>query len=438
MKKRSVRRLIGQCVGISASATLATLGVVALRHALNTPQPLKSSLPGEALLYGWRRRSVFYKVLGNADAPPLVLLHAPGIGASAQTMQRLMTPLAESYRVYAPDLPGFGLSDRPGIQYSGSMYTEFCQDFLRDVVQAPATLVATELSCNYAIEAAAHTPELCASLIMISPPAWQEEWQPGPFQAWAERPVVKALLYPLLSTRPAFLFMRRGRQNSQTDFEQFYAVTHQLGAEHASMAFLAGKLRENVAQQFSKLRQPMLLIWSTQMLEDQHNLAMLRSPTQNHQAREVELIASSGPAIQEEQPDRVIAAIRRWQKEAVHISPVLPEEHGSDIPAIPQSGITTETLSQPATSTSIETPGSVLEDTGKEAPALIEPEASPTSSEELEKKPAPASIQAYCVKCRKKTEIKNASEFTMKNGRLAVRGVCSVCGSGITRIGGLG
>src|SRR5262245_40767715 len=99
MKKRSIRRIIGQCIGISTSATLAFLGMVALRHALNTPQPLKSSLPGEALLYSWRRRSVFYKVLGETSAPPLVLLHAPGIGASAQEMQLLMEPLAQTYRV---------------------------------------------------------------------------------------------------------------------------------------------------------------------------------------------------------------------------------------------------------------------------------------------------------------------------------------------------
>jgi uncharacterized protein DUF5679 len=44
---------------------------------------------------------------------------------------------------------------------------------------------------------------------------------------------------------------------------------------------------------------------------------------------------------------------------------------------------------------------------------------------------------AYCFKCKAKTEILAASEFTMKNGRLAIRGTCVVCGSSITRLGGL-
>src|SRR5579883_1464454 len=99
-------RFVGRCIGISVSAGLASVGVVALRHALETPQPLKSPLPGEALLYRWRRRSIFYKVLGPEGAPPFVLLHAPEIGASAREMQYLMAPLARTYRVYAPDLLG--------------------------------------------------------------------------------------------------------------------------------------------------------------------------------------------------------------------------------------------------------------------------------------------------------------------------------------------
>src|SRR5579885_3834788 len=172
-------RFVGRCIGISVSAGLATVGVVALRHALETPQPLKSPLPGEALLYRWRRRSIFYKVLGPEGAPPFVLLHAPEIGASAREMQYLMSPLAQTYRVYAPDLLGFGLSDRPNRQYSAALYSSLCQDFLRDVVKKPATLVASELSCNYAISVATGAPELCTALVLISPHALQGNARPG-------------------------------------------------------------------------------------------------------------------------------------------------------------------------------------------------------------------------------------------------------------------
>lgn len=41
---------------------------------------------------------------------------------------------------------------------------------------------------------------------------------------------------------------------------------------------------------------------------------------------------------------------------------------------------------------------------------------------------------AYCMKCRKKVEIKNPTRVTLKNRRPATRGVCPVCGTKVFRI----
>lgn len=41
---------------------------------------------------------------------------------------------------------------------------------------------------------------------------------------------------------------------------------------------------------------------------------------------------------------------------------------------------------------------------------------------------------AYCVKCRAKTEMKECVEVKMKNGRPAMKGVCSTCGTGVYKI----
>ncbi|TGV04232.1 DUF5679 domain-containing protein [Flavivirga rizhaonensis] len=43
-------------------------------------------------------------------------------------------------------------------------------------------------------------------------------------------------------------------------------------------------------------------------------------------------------------------------------------------------------------------------------------------------------MEGYCVKCKSKKEIKNASEVTMKNGRKAMKGSCPTCGTGMFRI----
>jgi hypothetical protein len=46
--------------------------------------------------------------------------------------------------------------------------------------------------------------------------------------------------------------------------------------------------------------------------------------------------------------------------------------------------------------------------------------------------------QAYCVKCKAKRDMKNEKQVTMKNGRNALSGVCSVCGTKMFKIGGGG
>ena len=160
-------RVLLSVLGWGALGSVALAGVVALRHMLVTPQPLDSPLPGEAHLYRWKRGYIYYKVAGEQHAPPMVLLHTPELAGSSYVMLGIMAPLAAHYRVFAPDLLGFGLSDRPDISYTADLYTELLHDFLMDVVKEPATIVASHLACNYAISVAANSPELCARLVFI-------------------------------------------------------------------------------------------------------------------------------------------------------------------------------------------------------------------------------------------------------------------------------
>ena len=46
-------------------------------------------------------------------------------------------------------------------------------------------------------------------------------------------------------------------------------------------------------------------------------------------------------------------------------------------------------------------------------------------------------MTAYCVKCKEKREITNPQKIVMKNNRNAIKGTCSVCGTGMFRIVGM-
>ena len=43
-------------------------------------------------------------------------------------------------------------------------------------------------------------------------------------------------------------------------------------------------------------------------------------------------------------------------------------------------------------------------------------------------------MEAYCVKCKAKREMKDAKAVKMKNGRPAMKGKCPECGTGLYRI----
>jgi len=46
-----------------------------------------------------------------------------------------------------------------------------------------------------------------------------------------------------------------------------------------------------------------------------------------------------------------------------------------------------------------------------------------------------SSMEAYCVKCKSKKEMKDAKAVTMKNGKPATQGVCPTCGTKMFKIG---
>lgn len=66
--------------------------------------------------------------LEAGQGPVLILVH--GLSASSDAWRDSMGILAKSYRVIAPDLPGYAKSDRPRATYSVSYYASWLDDFI--------------------------------------------------------------------------------------------------------------------------------------------------------------------------------------------------------------------------------------------------------------------------------------------------------------------
>jgi len=424
-------RGLWRIVALSAIGSLALAGLVAFRHMLATPQPLESPLPGEAHLFRWTRGHIYYKVAGEQHEPPMVLLHTPELAGSAHEMLGIMAPLATHYRVYALDLLGFGLSDRPDIHYTPELYTQLVHDFLTHIVAEPAILVASRLSCNYAISVAANSPELCTRLALLSPTALFG-YQAGAFGLPSILPNVlpsriiiakqaQALTYPLLvaitrlykrlSTREQSSRLLAPAGSMQAA-DYTYATTHQFGAEHAPMDWLAGHLSSNVSDDLEKLRQPTLVIWGTGALQyaprgrDKAGTPGLEELEIGGTTTRIILLQHSASAVHEELPETVVKTILQWSAQPQQ-QPAIPR---APAPGDSGGGEAGEAGSAPG----------MAYGTSKQANGTIKPR-----------------LEAYCMKCKVKRGIVNPHEVTMKNGRIAVQGVCEVCGTPLFRMGRL-
>src|ERR1700759_5023413 len=64
--------------------------------------------------------------LEAGSGPPVVLIHGSGPGVTAYANWRLVIPaLADRFRVFAPDMAGFGFSERPEkADYGVDLWTE--------------------------------------------------------------------------------------------------------------------------------------------------------------------------------------------------------------------------------------------------------------------------------------------------------------------------
>gem|GEM_PF-5993958 len=58
--------------------------------------------------------------LTGGEGKPVILLHG-GASCASDEWEPNLAPLAQNYRVYAPDLVGFGDSDKPDTEYALSI-----------------------------------------------------------------------------------------------------------------------------------------------------------------------------------------------------------------------------------------------------------------------------------------------------------------------------
>ncbi|MEM0029557.1 MAG: alpha/beta hydrolase [Candidatus Nitrosocaldus sp.] len=195
---------------------------------------------------------------GASSSKHIILLH--GIGAAAERWAKVIPLLAKSYHVIAPDIIGFGYSDKPDTNYTMRFFTSFVRDLASTLGIRRFTLIGSSLGGQIAAEfAIAYGNDMLNSLVLVTPSGMSVE----PTQAFTQ--YVMAALYPNIDTaRRAFTLMHCGKPVDEIYLRDFVNRMMLPNAKYAFISTLMG-MREaasSLKERLHSIKVPTLIIWS--------------------------------------------------------------------------------------------------------------------------------------------------------------------------------
>ena len=255
-----------------AGAAIGAVGATAVANRLlaGRADPLSPPLERETGSYRWRGMNIEYTEGGDPEAPDMLLVHAPGMLGTSREFNRIFDRLAESYHVFAPDLPGFGRSDRPPLTYSSTLYETFLEDFIQNLTDRPI-VVGSGLSGAY-LAAAVNEVEI-DRLLLVCPSTEARTRTVRGAGRLLRIPVIGQAAYNALTSRrginriAAKRALHSPERLAEHDRNYLWHTAHQPGARFAPAAMLAGHLDSalELGQSLAKLDAPTTLVWGREV-----------------------------------------------------------------------------------------------------------------------------------------------------------------------------
>lgn len=215
---------------------------------------LPPAVPGELVL----RDGLACYVDGSG--PPLLLVHTINAAGSAAEVRPLYEHFRRTHTVFAPDLPGFGASDRSDRAYTPRLMTDAVHAVLEHAHERcggqAVDALAVSLGCEFLARAAMERPQRFRRIALVSPTGLMGTTvRRGPPGASRGLPSLHRILsQPLWAealyrglTRPGVIryFLQRTWGGKAID-EDLWAydviTTRQPGARFAPLHFLAANL----------------------------------------------------------------------------------------------------------------------------------------------------------------------------------------------------
>lgn len=193
---------------------------------------------------------------GPSDCKTLILLH--GIGASAERWSRVIPTLSRDYRVIAPDIIGFGYSDKPVVEYTMDFFIDFFESFLDNLGISEASIIGSSLGGHIATEFAIRFPHMVEKLVLVSPAGMMRKSTPT-----LDR-YIMAALYPEYQ-RVYEVFSEMVYDSNTINQETLMDFVNRMNlpnAKYAFMSTLSGiRYAPRLTGRLSNITAPTLLMW---------------------------------------------------------------------------------------------------------------------------------------------------------------------------------
>lgn len=109
---------------------------------------------------------ISYVKEGNGS-PPLVFLH--GLSSNLDAWAYNIAGLKGNYTCVALDLPGYGRSSKPVVDYTPSFFAQVTARFLEELKLEDVVLIGHSMGGQAAVKLAVSRPDLVSKLVLIAP-----------------------------------------------------------------------------------------------------------------------------------------------------------------------------------------------------------------------------------------------------------------------------
>jgi pimeloyl-ACP methyl ester carboxylesterase len=266
-------------------------------------------------------RHLYLYDAGPSDAPTFVFLH--GLGDEADTWRHIIAPMARHWRVVAPDLPGFGRSDKSARAYTMPLFRDILLGLMDELSISRATLIGHSFGAMLSHFIALDHPERVAGLVLIGGTLLTRAQKPRPKLLLSLVPGVGEWLYTRLrnSSQSAFETLRPyyadldGLPKADRDF-LFQRVNERVWSDDQRRAYLstlrhvatwAAKQQRGLEARLVDLSIPTLVIWgeSDRMMSVENGRALLAMQP----ATKLVVVPGAGHLVQQEHPQELVCAI---------------------------------------------------------------------------------------------------------------------------------